>query len=115
MVKKSGVRKPMAVYVAGCAPIRMFLPLDLLPIYTWPVHLSARLVLWLYLLKWQLKCWATGEHDIVKAPWIRKEDGEVIEYHCGCTRCTLFWTETSDERRTSEPRVLYWESRFDEG
>ncbi len=98
--------KPMATVVA------IFMPLNelLRPIFwwQWPRWLAQRARRMLYLVKWQLPCWWHGDHHIVRAKWVHTETGRVGEVHVGCSRCTLFWTESPDGRQTSEPRLVYW-------
>ena len=102
--------KPCAVYILQCAPVSALLPLDCLPLRAWPRALVVRLQLVWYALRFQLYCWWSGQHHIVRAPWIGTDTNEVAGYDVGCSRCTLLWYERADGTRVSDPRMVFLDS-----
>lgn len=84
----------------------VFLPLDLLSWRVLPRVLWTRARLWLWAVRARAVCRLLG-HQLTRRAWVHERTRVVGEYHVGCTRCSLFWTESPEFKRTKEPHYFF--------
>jgi len=46
-------------------------------------------------------------HLLTRRSWQSVNTKEVVEYHCGCLNCDLYWEETPNFKRKIEPHYLF--------
>lgn len=94
---------PRASYFSQVADLMDLLPIGYLSWRERPSSLWRRVKRFLKALWLLLPCLLVG-HRYTRRAWIHTSTRKIGEFHCGCTRCTLFWTEDPNFVVTQRPR-----------